>query len=1052
MIKKIRNYIKGRKGGGGSAPSPTRTPDNLRSKDTVEVLLGLCEGPIAGLVNGAQSFYVGDTQLQNENGDYNFEAFQLTVYPGEDDPDPIKMVLGGQTTNNSVNLNLASNVSVTRQTTLSNIDFIDIRIAVQRLLINNDSGTFNATVNFRIEYKPLSASTWTKAFGKDLKITGKTSSTTPKEYLISVDRIDEPYEIRITKLSGDNTTTYFADIVWESYQETISDNPSYAHTALAHLVAESSDQFSSIPQWSGDYDGLLVKVPDNYNPETREYTGVWDGTWKIAWTNNPAWCLYDFVMKDRYGIRAYYQDIYLDKYDVYEAAQWCDEQVPDGRGGTQPRYTFNAYLREPRSGKELARYIAGVFNSTFFDDLDSVAYLKVDKDDAASHIFTTENVINGEFEYTYTDITTRYNDITVSFTNPNLNWETDRRRVYDDDLIAKHGRIPLDFIAVGCLDPHEAVRRAQYKLITSNTETCIVRFTTNRLGQFVNPFDVILISDEDMGYGLSGRVKTIGDNRTSITLRDPVYLEAGVDYKIRFVLSDGSNQVTDLENYTSGYNSTLQFSAPLPENNTPDKTVFTIESADHVGNLRPFRVTKVVEVDGNADQYEIEAININRNKWYDSDNVTDSGTINYSALPDPLIPPGPTNVAFQERYVKKSKEFQTLVSPVFNRGAYKYYTNDHSFEVWSRPSSTSEPFVRRELRFGDTLINHPSGTYDVKVLGKSYLGRTTPLDNAATYVFNFTNPTDPPKDIDWIKINQREVYWGYENAPDDFAGFQVRYHNQANRTTWNDAAQPHQGLLSATSFYTDLIPPTARVIMVRAVDDFGVTSQNSAIIYRQEGQIVGRNTVEQFDFHPTFSGTKQDCSVVSGELVADDTGTQMYSNNPNAFFYDGGDLYEASYNTMIYYPIFNSTSDGELYINIDCDNNGYEINIREAGETNWQPMPRKLAIEAGNYELQVKIFGGPVRGVIRSLSAVIDVEDVREVQEDLVIPAAATRITLQKSYSTIKVVSVIIQGVSSTAVTYRVNDKNTTLGPEIELLDKDGNVTSGTVDVVIEGY
>lgn len=1050
------NYLSGAKGGGGgSAPPPTKTPDNLRSKDTVEVVLAIGEGPMFGLPRGAKDFKVGDTQLQNDSGEFNFKSFILNWFPGNPSPSPIIPVLGGQGGNAAVNVPLETNISVTRQTTIPNIDSIDVRIAVARLLESKDTGTFNATAKFKIEYKLTTSPTWNLLYGSVITISGKTTSNYIKEFTIVVPRTTTNWDVRVTKISPANTEEYYCDLTWESYQETISTAKYYPNTACIHLVGEASDQFSSIPSWSGLYRGLIMKVPTNYDPITRVYSGIWDGSWKLAWCNNPAWCLYDFVMNDRYGMRSYYPDVNLDKYDVYDAAKWCDEPVPNGMGGFQPRYTFNAYISEPREGKELARYIAGSFNATFFDDLNGKAFLRVDKDDPAAFIFGEENTLEGGFEYTYTDITSRYNDITVTFLNPALNWQEDRRRVFDQAKIDKHGRIPYDFIAVGCTNEREARRKAWYKLITSNTETCIVTFSTNRLGGFVNPFDVILISDPDMGYGITGRFKSVSSDRFSVTLRDPIYLEVGVPYDLTVMLDDGSKYKINIIDIEPGYNTELNFGTALPEN-LADRAFFTLESPGVIGLPRPFRVTKVEEKDGSPDNFMIEAIAINRNKWYDTDNITDTGVIDYSALPSPFDPPGPTAVGFEERFIKERREFHITISPVFNRGSYKYYANDHSFEVWSRLKDTDDLFVKREVMFGDTLINHPPGLYEFKILGKSYLGYTSRLETAAIYVFNVTNPKDAPAPVDWVKINKREVYWGYQNPPDDFAGFVVRYHNQAGRITWDDAAQPHQGLLSATTMYTQLIPASARVIMVRAVDYFGIVSEESGIIYRDEGDILATNIIEQFDYHPTWPGT-----IVAGavdptddELKADDTGGLMYSGTPTALMYDGGGMYEATYAAMEYYGTFTNLSEGELIVQIDFDGSGYELAIREVGELVWQPVSERQNTLPGTYEFRLSVFGGPVRGIIRTFSVIIDAVDVEEDIQDIAVSSAGIRLPLTKEFGTIRIVSVIIQddGGAGTAVGYRVIDKDPILGPMIRLVDASGAWASGLVDAVVKGF
>lgn len=1053
-----KNYLlKGSKGGGGGGSTPTRTPDNLRSKDTVECVLALSEGPIFGLEEGAKSFLIGDTPLQNQNGEYNFKTFALNFFPGTDVADPIVPILGGQSTNTQVSVVLATNTPVVRTTNLiGNVDYIEVRLAFQRLLVQNDRGSFNADASFRIEYKASSSSTWIKAYNQDIALSGKTTSTYVKEFRIPVDRINSSYDIRVTKLSPANTETYFCDMAWESFQEVTVVPKAYNNTALIQVSGEASDQFSSTPQWAGIYKGLIVKVPTNYDPELRTYTDIWDGTWKLAYTDNPAWCLYDFIMNDRYGIRSYYIDVNIDKYDIYDAAVWCDELVPDGKGGYQPRYTFNTIITEATPGKELARYIAGVFNATFFDDLNGKAFLRVDRDDPAAHIFMKENVSDEGFQYSYTDLTSRYNDITVTFINPDLEWNQDRRRIYDQSKIDMYGRIPLDFIAVGCINEHEAKRRAQYKLITSNTETCIVSFTTNRLGSIVSPFDVILVCDPDMGYGVSGRIKSISSDRKTIYLRTPIYLEVGVQYDCTFTLNDGTKVTANIHNIEPGYNTELNFAGALPSN-LADRATFSLSADGVIGLPRPFRVTKIEELDGSADGYKIEAVNINRNKWYDSDNLTDSGTIDYSALPSPTNPPGPISCSFTERYVKAKKQFELIVSPTFNRGAYKYYSNDHSFEVWSRPTGTIEPYVKREIVLGDTVVDHPPGLYDFKILGKSYLGFTTDINSADVYTFELTNPKDPPKDVDWARINSSEVYWGYANPPDDFAGFIVRYHNQVGRTTWDDAIQPHQGILTATSFYTSLIPPSARVIMVRAVDDFGIVSLNSATILRELGDVTVSNIVDTVAFHPTFIGTKTGCSVVSGRLEANDTGTKVYSGTPTAYMYNGGNFYEGVYEEMVYEASFSLVQKGNMVVNIDFDGDGYQILMRNQGDTIWNPVPTRAAVSAGDYELQITVFGGPVRGVIRTLELIVDADSIEEDIQDFEVSASGSRLPLTKNFGTIRLVSVIIQDDGThdqltTAVGYRIFDKDPVNGPLVKLVDASGSYVPGLIDAVIKGY
>lgn len=603
--------------GGGRAPKvtvPTLTPDTLRSKDKVEIILGLCEGPIKGPRYGDRSFWVGDTPLQNIDGSYNFISFYKETAIGVDDPEPIDMKLGGQFNSTSVGVSLAKNTPVTRQTG-NNIDFIDVRLSIDTLNYSDTEGTFETDVWVRIEYRKQSDTTWQKFWGQDLKIFGKTGSRYTKDFRSRVENVDEPYLIRVTALSDretfDKDKAWYRHLSWDSFQEGIQEDPVFPYLATTHLLAESTDQFSSIPQFGEDIDGLIIRIPSNYDPELRTYDGIWDGTFELAYSNNPAWVLYDVVMNERYGLIVDYPDINLDKYDVYEAAQWCDEIV-----NGEPRFMFDAIIDSARSSKELARYIAGTFNATFSENLSGNISLVVDKMDAASHIFTQENIY-GDFEYSYTDMANRYNDITVSFRNPEMNWEVDRRRVFKQELIDKFGRIEYDFVDVGAIRESQAIRDAWYKLITANTETEMVTFKTNRLGQFVSIFETILICDKDMGSGLSGRIKSINpDSPNIVNLRDPVFIEPGIEYIYKMKLNSGDMLLTKLSSsQPTGVTYELHLDTILPIEDTPYKAVFTLENDEELGYARPYRVLSIEEDDGNVDMVIITAININRLKY-----------------------------------------------------------------------------------------------------------------------------------------------------------------------------------------------------------------------------------------------------------------------------------------------------------------------------------------------------------------------------------------------------------------------------------------------------
>ena len=462
--------------------------------------------------------------------------------------------------------------------------------------------------------------------GQHVRDEGKTTSNYVKEYRFEVPVSTVNYDVRVTKLSppeteADNT----AIIYWESFQEIIPQNPTYSNLGMLHVVGRGSNQLKGVPSIWSDLKLKKVRVPTGYDPAAKTYTsGIWDGTFKtaLAYTTNPIWNLYDVATDPLNGVASYY-NINLDKFSAYQVAQWCDKKVPDGAGGTQPRFTLNTIFHEPTGAKELLRYLAGLCATIYFDDGDGNAFLRADINTDPVALFTPENVIDGEFGYSYTDITTRHNDITVEFINPDLGWQVDRRRVFNQTSINEIGRVPHDFTAIGCIDEKEAVRRARHHLITSIREKQMVSFKTNRLGLALAPYDVFLIGDPKVGYSVTGRM--LSTKGTALMLRDPITLESGYTYKVKFQIPNPnypdteSNAQSIIErNITSaspGVGVTeLTLSAALPSA-IAENAVFTLESTHLFGTPKRFRMLGVKETEGSADIVEVMGIEVYTNKW-----------------------------------------------------------------------------------------------------------------------------------------------------------------------------------------------------------------------------------------------------------------------------------------------------------------------------------------------------------------------------------------------------------------------------------------------------
>lgn len=746
------------------------------ASDKMEVLLGLCEGEIEGLENGSKSFYIDDTKLQNENGEYNFPEFALEVLPGSGVNEDVNYFLGGAARSNAVGVTLESQVPVVRQTQSGEIDYLEFRLVVSSLYGTSGSGAkqLPASVDIRIEYKPVSAKDWINTSKSGyIRLQGKIFTQYPQEFRVEVERINEPYEVRVTKLSPEPTDTKYSNIItFESFQEGFLKANSFPNTALAHFYFQYSDVLSSIPSVYGVYKLMIVRVPSNYDPVNRTYEGEWDGTFKRAWTNNPAWCLYDYIMNDRYGVNAY-ATVDLDKWDVYEAGQWCDERVKDGKGGLEPRYSCNTLITEATNGREYAVFMASSFNALLIEPAVGVMGLKVEKDDSAVFLFTPENVTEEGFSYSFTSPETRYNDITVSFTNPDLNWQEDKRRIFNQEDIDKNGRVTYEFAAVGCISSGEAQRRAYLKMITALTEVTTVQFTTNRQAQCLSNYDVILIADPVLGYSLPGRVKSLSEDRRTVYLRDGIYLEAGVDYKILFNLSEGVFE-TNIER-VSGSGNLYDFtvSEPLPDN-LPELAAFTIHGAGSAGTPKPFRIMSITESEGNPDQYVISALELNRKKWDAADNMEFVKDDDYSGLPSSKDILHILDAQFYETYDPLYRQLILTVAASLDTVNYPYYSG--SLEIYSREVGT-ETWIQREVVNDNTIINHPAGKFEFIILPMSLTGLTPPFETAKIYTYTVTNVGDAPSNVKNLRaeqsINGLQLTW--DPVDDiDLVGYEVR--------------------------------------------------------------------------------------------------------------------------------------------------------------------------------------------------------------------------------------------------------------------------------------
>ena len=646
-------------GSGGKKPrTPVITNDNLFSKDKVELLLGVGEGPILGLEDGFKSFFAGDVPLHDKDDNPIIKDLNAAPYQGESTPALITFELGGESASTTVGVNILQKSPVVRYTPENfrgKINKLDIRLNIAQLFVEQANGdVLNNTAEFRIEYKTargsdpwvvldfsnatpngptpfpnLSGVTFQVVSHTDGKnkyqLIGKTGSGFVIDFRVDVATItDDDYVIRVTKFNPDTDNSVniktACDIIFDSFQTIYQASRSFTNTALMHVTGRANDQFSDIPDFYGIYKGLLTKMPTNRVENavgSACYPTSWEGLLVPSWHSNPAWVLYDLLDNPRYGMRRYAPTLNIYTQDFYDAGVYCDNGVSNAFGtGDEKRYTMNITLAENQNGWETLQNLAGSFDAVLYDDGEGNIRLKVDKWVEPRVLFTPETVSVEGFNYSFTDINTQYNSITVSFTNPERGWQETRLKVKNDTFIDLNGEIPLDFVAVGCISESEALRRAQARLLTATQEKIIAAFTTTRLGLILDPLEIVYLADPLLGWGTTGRISHYTSD--TIYLRDALALNSGTTATIYLQTTTGiwQGQVVAPET-TPNYLTVTSPSFATVE--LPEYAQFAL--ADYVdsnqgliGGPKPFRVT-AIEPSRDYNTFQLTLLEVYKEKY-----------------------------------------------------------------------------------------------------------------------------------------------------------------------------------------------------------------------------------------------------------------------------------------------------------------------------------------------------------------------------------------------------------------------------------------------------
>ncbi|UNC12854.1 host specificity protein J [Acidiphilium multivorum] len=501
----IRGSGGGGKGGGkGGGGGVNIQKDTLASRAYAQVMDLICEGEIEGLVGGMQGVYLDGTALQNSDGSMNYSGVSFAFVPGSQAQDWIPGF--GEVDNTiAVQTEVKQTLSVTRTITTTNVDAVRVIVLIPQLsYTNTKNGDVSGTsVNIAIDVN-TNGGGWVQRVNDT--ISGKASANYQRSYVISLPG-GGPWEIRLRRITPDHDTTgYIADqVYWDSYTEIVYAKLTYPNSAIAALRVDAAN-FSRIPQRLYRCKLLRVQVPSNYDPATRAYSGAWDGTFQIAWTDNPAWCFYDLLTNDRYGLGQFVVASQIDKWSLYQIAQYCDELVPDGFGGTEPRFTCNCWINTRQAAFKVIQDFASVFRGMPFWSTGTVTAVQDAPSDPVA-LFNNANVIDGDFTYTGSSLKARHTIAMVTWQNMNDLGAKYVEYVGNDALIQKYGAIVAQVTAFGCTSRGQAHRVGQWLLYSEQYETETVSFKVGLDAAMVRPGDVIKVADTvRAGQRMGGRI------------------------------------------------------------------------------------------------------------------------------------------------------------------------------------------------------------------------------------------------------------------------------------------------------------------------------------------------------------------------------------------------------------------------------------------------------------------------------------------------------------------------------------------------------------------
>ncbi|MFP2239963.1 host specificity protein J [Pseudescherichia vulneris] len=1052
-------FLTGSKGG-GSSHTPTEDPDSLKSRSYSRQVIAISEGEIGGLLNGSKSLYLNGVPLQNDDDSYNYQNVTWDFQPGTQGQ-PVLSIIEGAEDVQDVNIELKYNVPQVQEITDVNANSFTVSVKTSQMIQEDtdDGDIHGSSVSYKIEYMPSDTKNWIEAGSQT--ISGKTTSGYVRDASYALTGTG-PWQIRVTRTTEDSASaSVMNQTFWQTLGWKINDQYRYPNTAVIGISVDAS-QFDSVPTIAGEYRGLYISVPSNYDPDTRAYSGDWDGTFKQAVSDNPAWVLYDILINDRYGVGSVVGGDMVDKWGLYVIAQYCDELVDDGKGGQEPRFSCNLYLQDQQDAYQTISDICSIFRGMMYWGASGVMVTQDSPPPSTKYQFTNANVTNDGFVYHGSTRNTRYNAALVSWNDLTQMGNAVQEYVEYSDGIALDGAIrQVQVQAIGCTSQGQAHRLGKWAIYQSRMGE-VVSFTTGMEANIPRPGDVIQIADAfRAGRRMGGRTGS-NSTKSQIVLDSTVSITGGVNSYISVILPDGSletRQINDVGEVQQVSPVSVFSDAPVPG------STFVIASDDLEPQL--FRAVSVMESDDGG--YDISGVTYNASSYpfiEDGEQLVIPDTSDISTVPEPV-----GNLTFAESFylanptTVKSKinvSWAASRNPMI-RGYITSYRGPNNDNWITNPEITTASF---------DILDSVTGDYDVKVFEVNVVGVSGPITEQT---YDAQASQMPPESLTGLSLTNLNSWalmsWDPVTDVAVKIGGYVRFRlcQDVNNISWQNGIAIGGDIPGNVT--SAQLPLLAGVYMAKTVSCYGVESQEFVEVETDAAAINAMNAVETFKGEP-WSGARNGLEIdsncylrlivsedgkhvetTSGTWVSDqvvDLGSVFTSRLTAEIGIAGQELGD----TMDTWPDVDTRPDwdgtvtdatGKFYVRTTNQDPANEIwsDWNEFVVGDWQAR-------AFQFGCQLLTQNDTHTPILYKFDVTIDMPDTTQSGYDVAIAAGGTHVTYPQPFNATPAVSVTAQNMVQ-GEQYKVTNRDR-FGFDVQLLGADGTPFDGTIDWIAKGY